>query len=870
VSWWPRRRRDSLDRDLDRELRDHLERRVAELVREGRSVADASRQARLEFGGFELAKEECRDVRGRRWLSDVLQDARFGVRWIVKHLGLSAAVILTVGLAIGANGAIFAIGHATLLRGLPGDHGNRIVYVSTQTPQGDRGVSFADLEDWRQRVRAFASVAAFADASMTLREPALAPERVSGTYVSSTAFGLLGERPIVGRDFNEADDQPGAASVVMLGYRIWRDRYGSDPTVVGRAIEVNGTPSVVIGVMRDGFGFPQISEVWQPLAQRPGLEKETRGDRRLAAMARLATGMSMAMATVELDAVVQQLAMQHPATNTDVRGKLNTFAQAQNGGFSDAIAGMMAAVGAVLLIACANVAGLLLARSLQRTHEIATRAALGATRSRLVRQLLVESLLLAVAAGPIGLIVGLAGVFAFDQATANLIRPYWLDFSLDAQVVTFFAAVTIATGFVFGLLPAVVVSNASPIARMKLGDRRTGAARGVTRWSFGLVTFQLALTLALLGGAGVMMKGVRLLLRSDDAVPVSELMTLRFSLPAAKYQTPAQRLAFTRELESRLRAVPGVTSAAISSALPFTPAGVARASVSVPAVVGDGTKGDASLVLVSPSYFETMGMPLVRGVTFENTEAARDQAVVNLAFVSTFLSGQDPIGRRIRTAGRGSDTSSSPLTIVGVAPTIRYGRITEAEPVVYRVENGAAGPFSVLIVRSRADVSAVARSVRAAAKELDQDLPLFGLLTMERVRAQMRWQYPIFGTFLATFALLALLLASIGLYAVLSAAVSVRLHEIGVRRALGAKRGQVWWMVIRRALPAVLAGLALGMGAALVATPVLRSLLVQTSPTDGPTLANVSLLLLVVAFVACALPAWRATRVDPIVILRHD
>jgi len=642
--------------------------------------------------------------------------------------------------------------------------------------------------------------------------------------------------------------------------------------VIGRTVEVNGTPLVIVGVMRAGFGFPQNSDLWQPLAQRPGIEKEARDARGLGAMGRLAAGIPVARATTELDAVVQGLARQYPATNADVRVRLRTFAEVQNGGYSIVITATMLAVGFVLLIACANVAGLLLARSMRRTHEIATRAALGATRWRLVRQLLVESVLLAAVAGPIGLCVALAGVLAFDMATASLIKPYWVDFSLDLYVVAFLAAITLGTGLVFGVIPAAVASNANLVSRMKIGDRRTGSPPGATKWSHTLVALELALTLTLLAGAGLVLRSVRELFRADEIVAASELITLRFALPAPQYPTPAERLDFTRDLEARVRALPGVASATISSALPFTPVGVTSGQVFVAPTTsaGDELSGTASSLLVSPSYFETMGIALLRGTTFDAGESARDQAVVNQQFVSTFLPGQDPIGRRIRFAGRGSDPNSSWLTIVGASPTIRYGRITEAESVVYRVESGAPAPFGVLIVRSRTDAAAIGRIVRIAAQELDPRLPLFGLLTMERVRAQMRWQFPIFGTMLAIFAGVALLLAGLGLYAVVSAAVSVRIHEIGVRRALGAQAAQVWWMVIRRVLPAVIGGLALGLATALVAAPALQGLLIRTSPTDGPTLVAMSSLLVAVALAACGLPAWRATRVDPIAVLRRD
>lgn len=867
-----RRQRDRAERDLDNELRDHLDRHIAELVDSGMPEHEARRQALREFGGVELAKEECRDVRGGRWLFDIVHDVRFGGRLLRKHRGFTVAAVVALAFGIGASTAVFAIVNATLLRGFPGDPDNRVVLLGTETPQGPGGVSYADVLDWSAGSEIFSAVALYSDSPMTIAGPAVAPDRFSGTYVSTSAFDLLKERPVLGRTFSAADDRPGAPTVVILSQKVWEDRYQSDPGVIGRLVEVNGASATIVGVMRKGFAFPQTSDVWLPMAQRPGTTTSPRDDRRLGAIARLTPGLSITRARAALEVVVGRLAAAHPATNMDVRPTVRTVAAVHNAGYAEPITAVMIAVCVLLLIACANVAGLVLAQSMQRTHEIATRTALGATRWRIARQHLIEGLMLSATAAPLGLSLGFAGLRAFDLAGSSLIKPYWIVFAIDGRVVLFVALVTLAAGVVLGIAPALVVSRTHAPLPMGAGDRRVGPPRSVVRWGYGIVALQLALSLTLLVGAGLILRGVSKLLDADGGVPAEALVTLRFSLPPDRYETDEARLAFTTELVARVRAVPGVTAAAVSAALPFTPVGVTPVTVSrMPAEAPSDQPLEASAVAVTPSYFDAMGTQLLRGRTFDSSQPGHTATVVSARFAATFFPGQDPIGRHVRFSVRDGETGpSSPLTIVGVAPDIRYRRITDHEPVMYLADRGARARFGVLIVRSDGDPTPLVRSVKAAAAEIDPDLPLFGVLPMEQVRAQMRWQFPMFGSALAIFAGLALLISAIGLFAIVSATVSARSYELGVRRALGAQRSQIWWTVLKRSVPAVVAGLVLGLGAALLTTPIFRSLLVRTNPTDLPTFGIVATVLLTAALLACALPAWRATKLDPLVVLRRE
>ena len=516
MNWWRRlRHRDDLDRQLDAELRDHLERLTADYMAIGMDERVARGRAQVQFGGLDQVKEMCRDARGTRWASDVGQDLRFAARLLWKDRWFTLAAAMALALGIGMTGTMFTIVNA-MIRGLPSDHPERLMAVHARDGAGrwrDLGVSYLDFRDVRASTTTFSGLAAFSQTSMTLGDNGRATERASGSYLSANTFQLLGERPMLGRDFLPEDDQPGAPAVVILGSAIWKARYHADPTLIGRTLRINGVPTLVIGVMPDGLRFPVISDVWQPLGLLPGLANQTRDARELQVFGRLADRRTSAQAQSEVDAIAARLSRDYPDTNRNIGAVVERFP----GHFAPdpILIALMSAVGFVLLVSCANVANLLLARSAGRSREMSIRVSLGATRWRIVRQLLVESGLLAGIAGTLGFSCSLAGVWLFSKAVAGITFPYYIQWTIDGRVLRYVAAVCLGTGCLFGLLPALHVSKTAANRSLKEGERTSTRDKGSRRWTTGLLTIELASTLMLLAGAGLMMRSFLAVYRAD-------------------------------------------------------------------------------------------------------------------------------------------------------------------------------------------------------------------------------------------------------------------------------------------------------------------------------------------------------------------
>jgi len=875
MTWWHRLWSGrQLERELDAELHYHFERLVDDNVRAGMSQEDARRHARLHFGGDDQLKEGCRDVRGTRWLHDAVLDVRFAARLLVKEPWFTLAAVVALALGMGVTAMMTTIINGYYFRGLPGDDADRILYVSTREPSGrDRGLSYAEFDDVREATRTFAGLAAFSGGLMTISDPGRSPDKVPGRYISARAFRLLDVSPALGRDFREEDDRPGAVAVVMLGHRLWTTRYDADPAIIGRIVRVNNVPCSVIGVMPEGFEFPFRDVVWQPLALMPDLRGQARDARTLDVVGRLADGVSARQGRAELGAIAARLALQHPATNTGVEVTAVRFGEGQMGEFRTAIVPqMLLATGVfVLLIACANVANLLLARSAGRAREIAIRASVGATRWRIVRQLLVESLLLAFAAGTLGLGLSTFGVAFVSQAFGDNV-PYWMQFTIDRRVLTLLATVCVLTTVLFGLAPALYVSKADVNGVMKEGGR-VGIAPRVQRWTSALLVAEVALTLTLLSGAGLMMRSFLVLYRSDRLVELTDLLTLRLALPEAKYPTPEMRAAFYERLDQRLEAVPSVSSASIASALPFLGAPGRLLSIRGRLESDGNDRPSVSSVAIGRRYFETLNLRLLRGQVFTPVDGSpgREVAIVNQRFVEKYFPNEEPLGQQVRLiVPRSGDTSAPWLTIVGVSPTIRQSVARVAQPVVYVPRRREPGPGAMFLVRTRGDAGGIVSTLRRDVAALDADVPLFNTQTLQRVRDNTRLQPRLIGTLLAAFAGIALVLSALGLYSVTAYAVRQRTQEIGVRMALGAQPGQVVWLFVRRAGVRLGAGLGLGLAGAVAVGQLLRGALIETSATDPLTLVSIVMLLVTVAMAACFIPARRAARLDPVRALRYE
>jgi putative ABC transport system permease protein len=703
-----------------------------------------------------------------------------------------------------------------------------------------------------------------------------------GSYNSANLFQLIGQRPISGRDFRAEDDRPGAEPVVILGNGIWKNRYGSDPAVVGRTVKVNSLVATVVGVMAPDMRFPFNGELWIPASQLPPeLRDSKRNARSFQGLGRLAPGVTLEQARAEVQTISKKLSEDYPDTNKDVRPSLMTFNERVTGPQIRLIfLSLMGAVAFVLLIACANVANLLLARSAQRAREIAVRVSLGASRWRIVRQLLVESVLLSTASGVAGLGLAVIGVRLFDSVTADVGKPYWMKFTLDPIVFVFLAVVSVATGVLFGLAPALNVSKTDINEVMKEGGGRSGSGgMRARRWTSGLIVVEVILTLVLLAGAGFMMRSFLALYRTDVGIDTSHLLTMRLNLPLTKYPRREPRGELYRRLEERLRGVPGVQASALTTNPPL------QGSLERELLV-DGrpeTPGVAppvvSLLGISSGYFEALGLAVVRGRAFNDIDGTggHESAIVNQRFAAMHFAGEDPIGRRIRLVDgnpRAVDPSMANLSavIVGVVPTVRQRNFQEPDPdpvvyVPYRVDPQR---FMTLLVRTRSDPATITPLVREEMRLLEPDLPLFGIQTLDKLLAQIRWPMRVFGSMFAIFALIALVLSAVGLYAVTAYSVSQRTAEIGVRMALGAQAPQVLWLVLRRALVQLAIAVPIGIVGAFGVGRLLQVLLVQTSARDPVTIAAIAALMIVVSVNACFWPARRATRLDPVRALRYE
>jgi putative ABC transport system permease protein len=808
----------------------------------------------------------------------LIQDVRFAGRLLLKDYWFTFVAALTLALGIGVNTTVFSFVNAVLIRGLPFDRPEEIVYVAThdttRNEDDNNAATWQEFQDWRAKSHAFAGLGAFRQQQFNVSDPEHPAERVSGAAVSANTFSLLGIQPFLGRDFAATDDASGAAPVAILGYPVWKNRYGSDRGVIGESVKLNEVAYTIIGIMPEGMRFPTNADLWRPLTPPPAPDAPR--NRNVNVFGRLAGGVAWSQAEADMRGVSQQLQTAYPDTNKNIEARLMTFNQRFNGGpIRLVFMSLMGAVGFVLLIACANVANLLLARSAYRAREMAVRTALGASRMRIVRQLLLESVLLACIGGVIGLALTTAGTRMFAAAVENVGKPYWIVFDVDWSVLSYFAAICLATGIVFGLAPALQVSKTNLNDLMKEGGRgQAGGARA--RWlTSSLVVFELALTLALLTGAGLMARSFLKLYSLNLGLETDHVLTMRTQLIDTKYPKPEQRQAFFDAVQSRVRAVPGVTGVALATTLPLGGTGEFKFEIEGRPLPTTSTRPRVSTVDVSPRYFETVGVTLQRGREFQPADGApgTEVAVVNQRLVAQFLAGEDPIGKRIRTfSGPKDDTPGPWFTIVGVSPTIRQGDLQalESAAVMYRPYRVNSPNGIALIIRTTPDPNTLIASVRDAIKSVDPDQPVFAVQTLNEVLAQARWPYRVFGSLFMIFAVIGLLLSAVGIYAIMAYSVTQRTQEIGVRLALGAQANQISWLVLRAGIVQLVIGIGLGLAAAMGVSRLLKSLVAQIPASDPVTFIFITALLIIVTIAACIIPARRATRLDPLAALRID
>jgi putative ABC transport system permease protein len=809
----------------------------------------------------------------------LLQDVRYAVRLLVKDKWFTLVAILALALGLGANSAIFTFYNAVLIRNLPFDDPDRIVVLTVTDGRGRQvGVSRLDFGDIRDGARSFAGLALYVGTTMTISDEGRPAEQAQGSYASANLLPLIGQRPRIGRDFQPADDLQGAEPVVVISDGLWKNRYGADPGILGRVIRVNSTACTVIGVMPPDMKFPNNNDVWLPLSTLPPeLRDSKRGVHNFSAFGRLTPGATLEQARSEVQTISTRLSQEYPDTNKDIKTSVTTFNDATPRQIKLIFTALMGAVVFVLLIACANVANLLLARSAHRSREIAVRVSLGASRWRIIRQLLVESLLLSTAAGILGFVLSLYAVRAFDAVTVDVGKPYWITFTMDGTVIAFLVVVCVATSVLFGLAPALHVSKTDVNEVMKESGGRSGTG-GIRarRWTSALIVVEIVLTLVLLAGAGFMLRSFAALYRSELGFDTSQLLTMQMYLPLTKYPKPEPRIALFERIEERLRGLKAIQAATLTSNAPLFGGFLRQLEITGRPLAPGERVPEVTMVSVGNNYFDTLGARVVRGRNFNAADGTpgHESVIINQRLVAMHFGNDDPIGRTIRLVdGQPGLQPSAPVTatIVGVVPTVRQrsNQDPDPDPVAYLPYRADPQRFIFLIVRAQGEAGAITALVREEMRAIEPDLPLFRIQTMDRLLAQTRWVYRTFGTMFAIFAGIALVLSAVGLYAVTAYSVTQRTSEIGVRMALGAQPPQVMWLVLRRSLIQLAIGLPIGVAGAFGVGRLLQTIL-ATSGRDPLTIGGIIALMIGVSIAACVWPARRATRLDPLKALRYE
>ena len=879
-------RRKSVETELDEELLFHFEQQVAKFIQSGLQPQEAKRRARLEFGGMDQVKEEHREARGVNFVETLLQDLRYAVRQLLKSPGFTAAAVLTLALGIAVNATMFSLVSAFLLGRPPGHEPDRVAVVTSVNPAGGflpdaYPVSAPNYAAWREANHVFADMAAadeYRTVSLTSRGQSPGerhPETLRSAAVSPNYFVVLGVSPQFGRTFSDGEDQPGRDHVAILSYELWERHYGSDASLIGRTIRLNRENYTVIGVMPASFhllGFTPL--LWTPLVLTAADQTTAaRKDRSLHLFARLKTGVTLEEARAEMLTLASGAGEMFPESEKgwDVAVRTLPDFLVYNFSIRNGLAVLMTTVGFVLMIACANVAGLLLARASGRRKELAIRIALGAGRLRIVSQLLTEGFVIAVLGGTMGLLLAYWGIhfvraeLVFNEAI-SAVPP-----SLDWNVLLFALGASLLCAVLCGLAPALNASRTDVNINLKDESRAASPSRSLGRLRTVLVTGEIALALFLLVGTGLLIRGIFLVEHQNLGFRADRLLTAGVTLDNARYKDAAQQVLFVRDLIPRLREIPGGESVALASELPATGPGTVTLQVEGQPDLPANQRPSALNVLVSADYFRTAGIPLVRGRTFTETDdaAAPRVVVVNQEFAHRHLQDQDPLGKQIRLDVSGGTPVWS--EIVGVVANVKtYSEGTRDDPEVY--ESFLQRPVSSfsLMVRATSDPNSLASALRNAVAQADAELPLARVMSMQGVIERQKGGDSFFVTVLGSFALLALILLAIGIYGLIAYSVGQRTHEIGIRMALGAASPHVVRMVLWEGLKMTATGAAIGLALALPLPKIFDSMFYGLHLAAPPIYFIVPAAVVAVAMLATYLPARRATRVDPMVALRYQ
>jgi putative ABC transport system permease protein len=874
--------RSQAERELDEEMRYHIERQTEQNIRLGMNPEEARYAALKAFGGVEQAKERSGDARGVRWLEELWQDLRYGARILWTNRGFTVTALLTLALGIGANTVIFSVINAVLLRPLPYRDPDRLMVIrETKLPDtNDSQVSPGAFLVWQKQNTVFAPLEAITVRDFNLIDE-INPERVRGMLATHGFLSMVGMRPMIGRDFLPEEDRPGHNMVVILGCSLWQRRFGGNLNILGRTITLDDQLYTVIGVMPPNAGLRfRDTDVWTPLAITAEQARQY-GSRYLFACGRLKPGVTLEEARLEMSLIADSLAKQYPDSNTGWNVKLISLLDYAADEAKPKLALMFGAVAFVLLIACANVANLLLARAAARQKEIAIRAALGASRWRIVRQLLAESLLLSLAGGIVGVALASWGVkllMATSLMDAYKLRV--IDLSLDGRSLVFNLAVVFLTGCGVGILPALQASK--PNVNETLKDAGGGSAGGRRQQLIrnALVVIEVAMSMVLLIGAGLMIRSRIRLQQVDPGLNPSNVRTVPFSLPKKKYREKDQQAAFHTQLIEKVAALPGVQAAGAACVVPFSHGQLGDFEEAFK-IMSQGFKIEGRALYepvhephayyssVSSDYFKAIGIPLLRGRHFteRDTKGAPRVAIINNTMAKKFFPDEDPIGKRIQL----TNEDEVYREIVGVVGDVKsYGLDRETPAQVYEPYTQQPFPFMTLVLRASGDPVGLNEMIRAEILKLDREQPVVSISMLDRLDSDSTGWRQSLGLLFGIFAAVAVGLAAVGLYGVMSYVVTRRTQEIGIRMALGARRLDVLVLILRHGARLTLCGVAVGVLVAWAVMRLLTSELYGVSATDPLTFIGVSLLLIGVALLACYLPARRATKVNPLVALKYE
>jgi predicted permease len=866
-------RRQRSDHEMDAEFHSHLEMLAEANMRRGMTREEACRAARREFGGLEQTRESYRDGRSLVFLETLLQDTRLAIRGLAKRPGFTLLAILTLALGIGVNTALFTVVHGVLFRPLPFPHPRQLVAAwerGVGEGDGDNVVAGGQFTDWQQQATSFEQIAVVSEDSANLSgDGGSLPEAIRTGICSHTLFPLLGIQPIYGRPFSAQDDRDGAAATVILSFPLWQRRYGSNPAVVGEKILLDSKPYTIVGVLPSSFDYPNSRvQVWLPVNHEVAPEDmHSRGNHRFFVTARLKNGVSIAQAHNELDAIQQRIHEQFPDTLAGHHARVVSLSESLVGDVKNSLYVLMGAVGCVLLIACLNVANLFVARSATRRKELAVRAALGGSRWRLVREQLTETLLLTFAGGVLGAALAYAGIDSLVAFRENLPRSNSIQ--VDRTALLFTAAIALFSGIFSGLIPALSATRSRLLEPLQENSRSSSGGQGRARLRRSLLTAEVALTVVLLVGAGLLLKSFAELRSVKIGCATGNVLTMGLTLPEVKYGNPVQKSQFFAELLGRVRAMPGVQSAGFVTVVP----GAGHYEDNTFDVEGrpplpSGQFLDAVVRGADPAYFQAIDIPLVRGRFYRDSDRREHEnaMVISESMVREFFPNEDPLGKRLIVHWGGQPR----FEIVGVVGDVVSRLTRPPEPTMYFPLNFGRFGYGSLVLRSTKDPTALALPVQQEIARIDRDLAVSDVLTMDQVLGTSTANARFDAGLVLLFALLALLLAAVGLYALLSYLVTQRTGEIGIRIALGAQGSSVMRLVLADGLRPIGAGLVLGLIGGGLSGQLIRAELFGVRPLDFMILTSVTLVVVVVALLASSIPVLRASKCDPMVALRSE